>query len=338
MLKILTCALFASFFASASLLAEELPLCRYAFKYWKPAPYRADIFYKGFLTKDEKAVVKYLRSCEKHGVITLSVSNLSQPRQCERKSLWLWQKQKSKILPLLLIRYPKESEQTANAWSGSLNLESTMRIMNSPKRAKSARLLIGGADAVWILLESGYKAKDENAAVFLKSALHEFKESNPHLKLSFPVLRIRANENEERFFAKLLRRVKKETVRIENPIAIPLFGRGRALCSLSEKLMDQNSVKEACALLIKPCLGNGKEQPNIKKPGSLDMLIETDWRNKPEKAKKKSPRKKESKDDGKKARKASSGGYFMPFQTQIMVFIALVFIVLVGVAISKARK
>jgi hypothetical protein len=265
---------FILFFAGTILPAEEcMPLYRYAYDNWMPEPYPLNIYYKGYLTEKEKKVVDYLKDYEKNKAIALSVVNLSNPKDSEVKKVWLWNKQKIKTLPYMLLLYPSGSLISANAWDSPLKYHEAKRMLNSPKRKTTATHLRQGCAAVWLLLECGRLKDDENAALFLKSNLKLLNENKRFKDHKFAIVRIPQNDKKERFFLNLLRHVKSAS-RKDIPVIIPVFGRGRAIYALSGDLISTESIREICEYLVQPC-AKGTSQ-NIQKPG-LDLLLGCDW-------------------------------------------------------------
>jgi hypothetical protein len=273
MIKLFICSCFI-FLGGANLLADEgVPLYRYAYENWNPEPYPLNIYYKGYLTEKEKKVVQYLRDFDKKKVISLSVVNLSNPKDSDTKKVWLWGKEKVKTLPRILLSYPVKSLISANAWSCSLKYYEAKRMMNSPKRKETAMHLQKGCATVWILLECGKEKDDENAALFLQSNLKLLNEKEEFKNHNFVIIRIGRKEKKEKFFINLLRHVKSAAVE-DAPVIIPIFGKGRALYALSGDLISAEGLKEICEYLVQPC--DKKTDKTIQKPG-LDLLFGCDW-------------------------------------------------------------
>lgn len=273
MIKFFTLNFFLLFAIAGISSDNGIPLYRYAYENWKPKPYQLNIYYKGYLTKKEKKVVEYFRSFEKEKAITLSVINLSDPKDSDTKKIWLWNKQEIKTLPRIVLSYPENSLISVNAWDCPMKYYDAKRIMSSPKRKKIAMHLQKGCAAVWLLLECGRLKDDENAALFLKSNLKLLSEREQFKGHSFAIERIAKKEKKEKFFINLLRHVKS-AAREDIPVIIPVFGRGRALYALSGDLVSTESVEEVCEYLVQPC--DKKTDKTIQKPG-LDLLFGCDW-------------------------------------------------------------
>ena len=93
------------------------------------------------------------------------------------------------------------------------------------------------------------------------------------LKLSFSVVTLRAGDAAEKAFRETLLNSEDERKELQHePMAFPVFGRGRALNALVGKGINADMIDEATAFLSGPCSCQVKRQ----NPG-FDLLTSVDW-------------------------------------------------------------
>ena len=93
------------------------------------------------------------------------------------------------------------------------------------------------------------------------------------LKLSFSVVTLRAGDAAEKAFRETLLNSEDDLKELEHePMAFPVFGRGRALNALVGKGINADMIDEASAFLSGPCSCQVKRQ----NPG-FDLLTSVDW-------------------------------------------------------------
>jgi len=151
--------------------------------------------------------------------------------------------------------------------------------------------LVDGEAAVWVLLESGDKAKDEAAAELLGDQLKRLAETmelpepiddgslgaiagsdNSTSALTFSVVRIARDDPKERMFVRMLLRSEPDLETLSGPMAFPIFGRGRVLYALVGEGINKDTIEETCVFLAGPC----SCQVKAENPG-VDLLMCMDW-------------------------------------------------------------
>jgi len=160
------------------------------------------------------------------------------------------------------------------------------KLLDSPIRRGISERIIAGDAAVWVLVESGNRALDNAAADSLKAALDSMKNNplpvqigknlaNPEKELSFtfPVVRLTRGNAAEQLLESILMRLEPDLEEyVQYPMAIPVFGRGRALYALVGKGINYRTVIETCHFMIEGCSCEVK----ALNPG-LDLLMTVDW-------------------------------------------------------------
>lgn len=206
----------------------------------------------------------------------------------------LWKRHASQGAPVLVTLYPEcyqvDAGQIAHACE--LTAQGVAQVIDSPKRQELAKRLSAGHSAVWILLESGDQTKDDAAAKALETQLRldtqwlalptpEELEIKPEvlanakiqLRIEFSVLRIPRDDPQELFLIDCLLNSEPDLRSFDEPLAFPVFGRGRVLYALVGKGISSNTIRAASSFMVGPCSCQVKEQ----NPG-FDLLLQCDWK------------------------------------------------------------
>ncbi len=268
--------------------ACSVPVFRWALERWEADPYEVVVFHQGPMEPAEQAVVDQLTSDATANVAVRLVDLAEQPGD---QTQALLERYTSLELPWVMVRYPAISMIKKDVWAGSLNDAALKTALDSPKRRDIAQRLIDGDAAVWVLLESGEKEKDDAAAKLLTEQLGEMQEmlklpeqsvdlaytgwntpTPPDLPISFSLLRLSRAEASERMFVRMLLHSEPDLTTFEEPMAFPILGRGRALYALVGAGINEDNVAEACTFLVGACTCQVKQL----NPGT-DLLMAVDW-------------------------------------------------------------
>jgi len=146
------------------------------------------------------------------------------------------------------------------------------------------------------LVESGDKEKDDAAEQILNQQLKHLEEtlelpgsaeseiddlfpaeepepdSSSPLSVAFSLLRVARNDPAEQVFVSMLINSESDLHEFQEPIAIPVFGRGRAYLALVGKGINEDTIDESCRFLAGACSCEVK----VQNPGA-DMLVRADW-------------------------------------------------------------
>lgn len=275
--------------------ACSVPVFRYALERWAPDPYQAVVFHRGPLTDAQKAAVASLSPDGLAGELHANLIPRAVDLDREENRQWqtLWQEQKSDTLPWVAVHFPPATRIPVNVWSGPLDAKALRPVLDSPMRKQIAQRLAKGESAVWVLLESGDKAKDDATAQLLQARLdflmRELKppQLDPQdvasglvsvgqdaLRVIFTLARLSRSDPAEQTFVKMLLGTEEDLKDTKAPIAFPIFGRGRALYALVGAGINNDTIDDACTFLIGSCSCQVKEQ----NPG-VDLLLAMDWDN-----------------------------------------------------------
>ncbi|MDA7644997.1 hypothetical protein N8642_01430 [bacterium] len=289
----LTFLVITTMFVRSDLSACSVPVFRYAIERWAPDSYGVVVFHRGPLSEENQSFVDRmdptkLRSDQfvNFAVTTVDLSQSSEPEAIE-----LWNAQETEVVPWMMVSYPWSRLAQDSAWAGPLTETNVDRVVDSPVRREVARRLLKGDSAVWVLLESGDSDSDERALERLDSRLEhltstlELPALNPadieeglisidedELKIAFSTIRLSREDPVEAFFVRMLLGSEDDLDEYDEPIAFPIFGRGRVLYGLVGEGIAPEVIDEACVFLTGSCSCEVKEQ----NPG-VDLVMSVDW-------------------------------------------------------------
>ncbi len=255
----------------------NIPVFRYALERWHSAPYEVIVFHKGPLEGDARAAVDALRA----GGANVEVDHVDLDRDPSPRVRKIWEAEPGASVPWMVALFPG---MDLPAWAGPASAAAATALMDSPARRELAKRLLAGDSTIWILLESGEKAKDDAAADLLEKHLRELEKSlkipprapddppllsDLPLKIVFSILRLSRQDPSEKTLLEMLRR---SDPKVEGPAIFLVFGRGRALPPITGTELKGENFNLAGEFVAGPCACEVKEQ----NPG-LDLLLSVDW-------------------------------------------------------------
>lgn len=284
--------------------ACTVPVFRYALENWPADPYRALVFHRGKLDPADQAIVDWLeeQASAEGAQVNCLVRCIDLALESDQASQTRPTTTTAATLPRLVLRYPAITRVNVDLWAGPLSKPAAARLIHSPARREIAKRLLDGEAIVWVLLASGDRAKDDAAAALLQrelKRLHELielmpdfdepvgfeqdgtapepNESEPNavtgpLRPRFSVVRVSRDDPQEALFVRMLLRSESDLMTFTEPMAFPMFGRGRVLYALVGKGINVETIEGAVAFLTSPC----SCQVKAMNPG-LDMLMAFDW-------------------------------------------------------------
>ena len=280
----------ALFLLAAPVAACSVPVFRYALERWPSDPYEVVVFHRGALTADQQSLVDGLSPEGRAGEIAANVQvrAVDLDQNSDAALTQLWESRASETLPLMVLRYPHPLEP---AWAGPLDADNISNLLDSPQRRELAHRLLKGETAVWILLECGDAAKNDAAATLIEQELARAQQtlelpeidqqdlvdglmtaSPDELKIAFSLVRLPRTDPQEKIFVEMLLGSEPDLREFDEPLAYPIFGRGRALYTLVGAGINAETISEACKTLVGPCTCQVKEQ----NPG-MDVLMAVNW-------------------------------------------------------------
>ncbi len=290
----------AAVLAGGALLACNVPVFRYALERWHSDDYELYVFHRGALGQDESAACAWLaeRATAPEGRANLLVAAVDVGAPMDPSAQEVWKDRRPAALPWAVLRYPRSAGIKDDAWEGAFSAAAARAIVDSPARRELGLRLLGGDAAVWVLLESGDRGKDDAAAAALAGLLGKLEKTLelppqdpaggevlgedaaggaaaevPPLRLSFTLMRVPRGGGAEDMLASMLRGTERELRALDGePLVFPVFGRGRALYALAGAGITEDNVSPACEFLAGPCSCEIK----AFNPGT-DLLMAVPW-------------------------------------------------------------
>ncbi len=243
------------------LRACDTPVYRYALENWPADNYRAAVVHRGPLAVETQLLVDRLKERAGSANLSVQVIDLDRPSQGELP-------ERLRTLdvsagPVLVVNFPAATRLDADAWSGALTPESIEALLDSPRRRQAATHLRAG-ETVWLLLEGGTKEADEAAVQVV--------EDNRLAAPASVVLRVRRDDPAEAVLVYLLLGSESDLAGRSEPMAFPVFGRGRVLYALVGAGITAENVRRAGSFLGGDCSCTIKHD----NPG-IDLLLAADW-------------------------------------------------------------
>jgi hypothetical protein len=162
-------------------------------------------------------------------------------------------------------------------------------LLDSPVRREIVRRILSGETAVWLLLESGDRAKDDAAEKLLRSELatltrklklpkltddpaDRLSPKGPPLRVAFSVIRLKRDDPAERLLVKTLLTSEDDLAAKTEPMAFAVFGRGRTLAARVGRGLNAKEIRSACVRLLASCTCDVQ-----KDLACFDLLLSADW-------------------------------------------------------------
>ena len=294
--SIITLGVVACLVAASSVQACSVPVFRYALEQWRPDSFEVIVFHKGPLSDAEKDLAEKVEPKNIDASYTANawIRMVDLDASPEPALLELWEQQKSETLPWMLVRSPAKFGKPLNVVSQEFNDENVTSLLDSPLRKEITESILKGDSVVWILLKSGDKAKDAAAEEIMQGELKRLQEElklpeideqdiqdgflsvNPdELKLRFSMISVAKDDPQEQALVQMLLTVEPDLRDPEfasEPMALPVFGRGRVLYALIGKGINAETIEDAGRFLTGACQCTVKAQ----NPG-VDLLTNVNW-------------------------------------------------------------
>lgn len=280
--------------SAGALFACQVPVFRYALERWEVDPYELVIAPRtGGLTAEEQSALDFLREKSRSVDVPLNL-RIRVDQDAEN----------STNAAVASLFYPGRIRgyETKAIWMGKLTMENARRMVDSPLRRELAKRILHGQSCIWLMVECGDKAKDDAAAAMLASESGRAKtilkipegvigkngtggadfapsnfdnvlQSEVPLKIDFSLLRIKRTDQDEAILLKMLLNLEDDLGEWSNePMAFPVFGRGRILEPLIGRGITSENIMEHSGYLCGACSCEVKDQ----NPG-LDLLMAVNW-------------------------------------------------------------
>lgn len=280
------------------LVACSVPVFRYALEQWASDAYEIVVFHKEPLSEEmQKVIAPYQETSsdpEAASKTNIQIRLVDLNGDVEEQDQKLWEAQNTEELPWMVARYPEQLPLYFDACASPLTESSFVNLVDSPARREIARRLIKGDTAVWVLLKAGDEETDTNAQKQLEESIKTANQTlqlpeidqqdvedglvtiDPDdLKINFSLLTLNKNDETEAAFISMLLGSENDLRDYEaDPLAFPIFGRGRVLYALVGGGIANETILTSCEELIGPCTCQVKDQ----NPGT-DLVMNVDWSN-----------------------------------------------------------
>lgn len=276
--------------------ACTVPVFRYALERWEPDPYVIVVYHKGPADEQIKAFEKTVREAgdADPAYTNIAIETFDVDGELEGWPKQLWEMQEDKTLPRALLKFPFRSGISVDLWAGKPDSSAVKKLIDSPLRREVARRLLKGDSAVWVLLESGDQKADAAAEKRIQSELKRLEKEielpevaeedrkylsgdGPELKVKFSLVRMSRDDPQEALFREMLLLSESDlkSDKFKNqPMAFPVFGRGRVLWGIVGDGINKDTLEESCFFLTGACSCQVKEL----NPG-MDLLMAAGWEN-----------------------------------------------------------
>ena len=286
---------FAIFLALAiEALACNIPVFRYALERWQTDSYEINIFFDQLTTEQEKFVTELEQSSNENGgpcnaIIARTNVDTDNGKKASNASLPNTISQSPDFkLPYVVVRSQAGQGRAIQPWQGTLDEAKQIGILDSPVRKELIRRLQNGHSIVWLMLKSSDTKRNSEISTLLKTQCDELGtkiklpegiglpgselHSEIPLLVKFSYLEIDRNDPREQFFAKLFLNVHPELTNNDEPIIVPVFGRGRALEVIPASDINPALMEDLTLFMSGACSCQVKE----RNPG-FDLLLSTKW-------------------------------------------------------------
>ncbi|MBX3438120.1 MAG: hypothetical protein KF861_11560, partial [Planctomycetaceae bacterium] len=279
---------------AGTVMACSVPVFQYAFEHWKPDPYQAIVFHRGDLNDVQREQLTRLRPARQDGsaIANLEIKMVNLDAAPAASDAKLWAEQGTETLPWLVVTAPPKHGPPVTVWSGEFNPAATENLVTSPVRRELEQRLLNDESVVWIQLDSGNGERDDAAHQTIQAEvarleqvvdlpeidevdLKDLSVDPAALKFRTSALRVSRDDPAERFLIEMLLSVEadlRDDPFVQQPMAFPVFGRGRVLYALVGDGIAPGTMEEACRFLVGGCQCTVKAQ----NPG-VDLLTSADW-------------------------------------------------------------
>lgn len=269
--------------------ACAIPVFRYALERWQSDLFEVDVFHCGPMSAADRAALSKLEdlSLVNGGLVNLEVVACDVAAVLDDDLQQLWHGLADPALPYVVVRAPGGREGSPIVWKGGLaDVPSTWG--ETPVEQELQRRILAGDSIVWVVLAGDDAAVAERLAKTIADALPTLVESIPlppgiglpgsqlmssiPLEIRFSVLTVTHEDAANTWLRRSAIARSREPVGDGETLALPVFGRGRALAALKPSEVDFESLAELTRFLCGACSCQAKEL----NPG-FDLLLSIDW-------------------------------------------------------------
>ncbi len=277
----------------AAAFACSVPVFRFALEQWRPDAYQVFIYHDQDLSAEHAQLVERLqREGSASGGANLQVRLIDLRGELQSGDRERLEQTGVKSLPQIVVNLPRKAgDSEVLVGAAELTEQEVQRLVNSPARMELAKRLIDG-EVVWVFLSGEDAGQDDARLTALETELAGLQETlklpaiqqedlkelsvaPEELKIGFSALRVDRNDPAEKWLVQMLLSTEpdlKDDELAGQPMAFPIFGRGRTLYALVGMGINAHMIKEAAEFLTGPCQCTVKAE----NPG-VDLLLPVRW-------------------------------------------------------------
>lgn len=277
----------------AAALACSVPVFRFALEQWRPDAYQVFIYHDQDLSAEQTQVIERLqRDGSPSGGANLQVRLIDLRGELQSGDQERLEQTGVQSLPQIVVNLPRKAgDGETFVGAAELNADQVERLINSPARAELSKRLLDG-QVVWVFLTGEDAGQDDARLTALETELVGLQETlqlpaiqqedlkeltvaPEDLKIRFSTLRVDRNDPAEKWFVDMLLSTEpdlRDEELVGEPMAFPIFGRGRTLYALVGMGINADMIKEAAEFLTGPCQCTVKAE----NPG-VDLLLPVRW-------------------------------------------------------------
>ncbi len=286
-------SLLALLMCGTAVLACNVPVFRYALERWPADLYEVVILHEGPLDSAASARIDALRESRTEKPANFNVRSIDVAQGKGELFSKLWEQHGTSGQPLMAVLYPRNAQEVPDrvASVSPFTDESIQHLTDSPVRQEVAKKLLDGDSAVWIFVPCGHQDQDAAALKMLTEQVKrnqeelelppqdeleadEFflAETAIELRIGFSIVTLHREDPKEQMLLQLLLGSEPDLKSLDQPMAFPVIGRGRALYALVGKGIFRDTIAMASSFVVGPCSCQVKDQ----NPG-FDLLLAVDW-------------------------------------------------------------
>lgn len=278
---------------SQTTLACNIPVFRYALERWSADELQLHLVFHGSTLKasDRQTIEQLTKSDVSPANLSATAWDLD--TRIELPQFLTELNFNDNTVPWCVLRSSGGAEPPRVVWSSPLHDVTPKSLATSPARESLAKMLLQGDSAVWVVIRSDDDEESDAVVQSLKTTLRKLEDETPlpdgiglpgselyseiPLMVSFPILEVDANDPTERVFIEHVRaflpRSQSPSTGPRPTLVVPVFGRGRALVTLSGEDVDPDTVADLTTFLSGACSCQVKRM----NPG-FDLLLNVDWK------------------------------------------------------------
>ncbi|HJT31858.1 MAG TPA: hypothetical protein VJ783_07370 [Pirellulales bacterium] len=282
-------ALAAVLLLARSAGACSVPVFRYALEHWPADLFEVDVFFRGALTPEQRALVSQLedQSQINGGAVNCEVIHCNLHEELADDLHAVGDTLGDVPLPHVVLRRPGGRRGSAVVWSGPLS-KVKPSLWTSPARDELIERLATGDSVVWLVFHGSDETTSQQVVEQLRAELPRLAAEIPlpvadglpeselltklPLDIRFSVLEVAGKSADEVILRNLVTCGVVDDLGDDETIVVPVFGRGRAMTVLKAESIDEALLAECSGFLCGACSCQVKQS----NPG-FDLLLAVNW-------------------------------------------------------------